>query len=318
LERSPYGIRKPLTPIYIISLLRDVWDHTMFYRNDMYVPAIDGDKIYKMIEEADQYEYIVYDFNKQLTPFLNDIDSVFGEYKSDYVEGKPAIIQMSSAILGWLRSLPKYTQITSNLAPEVNEFKEMVKRSEVDPSATIQSLFENYQNDYDSLMTMKVSLENFCEHQIENVKETIYNYTETRSFDELINWAKNQDGVAQKKNATVYNILKVSTSDNWVADFVQEYIGLRLEDWSDRTYEMLIKQLKRDIETLNSEDSDNIKAQQLQIDGRNVTIPTDVELSTKSKTIYENVHRMVSNAGRTVPKEEVEYIVYKLLTEFVE
>ncbi|KGX91859.1 hypothetical protein [Pontibacillus marinus] len=318
LERSPYGIRKPLIPIYIISLLRDVWDHTMFYRNDMYVPAVDGDKIYKMIEEADQYEYIVYDFNKQLTPFLNEIDSVFGEYKSEYVDGKPAIIQMSSAVLGWLRSLPKYTQITSNLSPEVNQFKETVKRSEVDPSATIQSLFENYQNDFDSLISMKVNIENFCDHQIENIKENIFYYTETSSYKELINWANNQSGFAQKKNATVYNILNVSTSDNWVSDFVEEYIGLRIQDWSDRTYEMFIKQLERDIEMLNSKDSDNTNAQQLQIDGRNVTIQTDVELSTKSKTIYNNVHRMVNNAGRTVPKEEVEYIVYKLLTEFVE
>ena len=45
---------------------------------------------------------------------------------------------------------------------------------------------------------------------------------------------------------------------------------------------------------------------------------TNVELSTKSQTIYNNINRMIRNAGRNVPREEVEYLVYKLLEEIIE
>ncbi|MFD1020955.1 hypothetical protein [Thalassobacillus hwangdonensis] len=316
LSSSPFGIRKPLTPIYLVALLRDVWDQIMFYRNDMYVPAIDGDKLYKMIDEPEEYKFVFYNFNKDLNPFLQKIDQHFGEYKSEYVEGKPRLIQMSSALIGWLRSLPKYTQVTSHMNDELNKLKATIKRSEVDPTSTIQDLFESYHNNFEQLIVQTKDIEEFIEKQMQLIKLLILSQTNCSSSVELFAWAESQSGVVKKQNVTVKSILATKGKSDWVNQFIFNYTGISIEDWSDTTFEMLSKQISSDVKSINQ--SNEANARELQIDGKNVTITTDVELSTKSKTIYKNVHRMINNAGRTIPRDEVEYIIYKLVQEFVE
>src|SRR5699024_4055558 len=48
LNGSPYGIRPPLVPVYLVILLRDRWNQFIFSRNEMFVPANDGEKIYEL------------------------------------------------------------------------------------------------------------------------------------------------------------------------------------------------------------------------------------------------------------------------------
>ncbi|MEC3884846.1 hypothetical protein VKA52_14015 [Halobacillus sp. HZG1] len=317
LTKSPFGIRKPLAPIYVVALLRDIWDQIMFYRNDMYVPAIDGDKLYKMIEEPKEYEYVFYNFNKKLKPFLDNIDRHFGQYKSEYVSGKPQIIQMSSALLGWFRSLPKYAQVTSSMDPNLLDLKDSIKRSEVDPTSTIQSLFEEYNDDIDNLLLSTQAIEEFINEQLLKVEQVILYSSQAESYKDLLTWAENQQGIIKKQNVTVKSILSIQNQENWVKEFILNYTGVSIENWSDATFDMLEKQIDRDVQSIQHL-GEEVQAHELQIDGKNVTIKNDIELSTKSKTIYKNVYRMINNAGRTIPRDEVEYIIYKLVNEFVE
>lgn len=96
------------------------------------------------------------------------------------------------------------------------------------------------------------------------------------------------------------------------------YIGTELENWSDTTYELFVNQVKNDLISLTSSDQSNDdEVVELTYNNKYKKI-RKVELSTKSKIIYENVDRMIKNAGKTVPREEIDFIIYKLINEYME
>src|SRR5690606_16370248 len=58
---SPFGIRKPIVPILFVALIRDRWSEFMLYRNEMFVPGVNGTKLFEIIVEVGpgnyQYSY---------------------------------------------------------------------------------------------------------------------------------------------------------------------------------------------------------------------------------------------------------------------
>lgn len=42
-----------------------------------------------------------------------------------------------------------------------------------------------------------------------------------------------------------------------------------------------------------------------------------VDLSVKSTTIYSNLERIVNSAGKNVPRQELEYLIYQLFENYV-
>ncbi|OQP00663.1 hypothetical protein BSK33_13285, partial [Geobacillus sp. 44B] len=54
----------------------------------------------------------------------------------------------------------------------------------------------------------------------------------------------------------------------------------------------------------------------LSVNGQTKVV-TKVNLSPKSQTLYRNIYRIIKNGGRTVPKEEIEYLIYELVEEFI-
>ena len=86
-------------------------------------------------------------------------------------------------------------------------------------------------------------------------------------------------------------------------------VGVRLEDWSDVTYDSYFATLKQ---LLTVTDSETIKV----IEGDQViSTVKEMDLSVKGNTIYNQLHRIVTAGGRTMNPEEVKYILYRILKE---
>src|SRR5690606_20826080 len=115
LKEKPFGIRMPLIPILLVSLLRDKWDNLMFYRNEMYIPSITGETLFIMIDEAGEYDYLFFEYDEQLDTFLDFLESEFHPYITNEDQNKPQPIKLTNAMLKWLRSLPRYTQISREM-----------------------------------------------------------------------------------------------------------------------------------------------------------------------------------------------------------
>lgn len=317
LSDEPYGIRDPLIPLLLVSLLRDKWDQLMFYRNDMFIAGINGEKFYKMAEEADQYQFVYYQFDKQFEQFFSYLEENFQMYENELVKNKPRIIRINNALLTWLRSLPRFTQISNQLNSDAMWLKDTVKKSEINPQETLTSLFEKYKQNYAELLEHKKSLEGFYEEQLLNIERKVLEETNVEDFSQLKEWASTKSSSIQKNNKLVRSILQTPIEPNWIQHFAYQLVGIELENWSDTTTEMFRKQVANEYQDSLLESEKNENEIQLMYNGK-VKSVNKVNLSTKSQTIYNNIYRMINNAGRNVPKEEVEFLVYRLLDEFIE
>ncbi|MGB6408937.1 MAG: hypothetical protein WBF39_15760, partial [Planococcus donghaensis] len=178
---TPYGIRKPLIPLLFVGLLRDVWEQLMFYRNDMYIAAIDADKLYGIFNEPDEYKYVFNDYSPEFLRFIRGVEKVFQSYESKYVQEQTVVIKASSGILNWLRQLPRHTQTTDKMNKDLLEFKNIVRKIEVSPIVSLEMLKEKF-SEADTLALMKKKLE---EHFILFEKELLKNLFETFQVDSM-------------------------------------------------------------------------------------------------------------------------------------
>lgn len=314
LENKPFGIRAPLIPILLVSLIRDKWEQIMFYRNGMYVPGLTGEKLYSMLEEAAEYTFVYYDFDEKYKPLFTEIKTIFGEYVSENAMNSSTPVMLSSGLLNWLRNLPRFSQISTNVGKELEEFRDTVKRSEIDPRSTLEKLYQLYQNDLNLLLKHKGELELFLAEYKTELETRVLSLLNVNNFAEMYEWAETKDAIVKKNNSLVNGIMK-SEEDNWIEGLILNVVGVPLNEWSDTTDQMFEQLLLKDYNSTNETlpEGDYLT---ISLNGDDKSI-TKVDLSTKTQTIYKNVHRMIKNAGRNVPKEEVEYMIYNLVKEFV-
>ena len=117
-----------------------------------------------------------------------------------------------------------------------------------------------------------------------------------------------------KRNRLVKSI--DTNANNFIENFAFNYTGVELKNWSDTTFDLFVRQMQNDYRDMEmfSENKDTIL---LGYNDSHKSIKK-VELSNKAITVYENVNRIINNAGRSVPREEIEYLVFKLLDEYID
>ncbi|MDQ0201064.1 hypothetical protein [Neobacillus ginsengisoli] len=317
MTESPFGIREPLIPIYLVALLRDKWDQIMFYRNDLFVSGINGEKLYKMFDDSSEYSFVYYNFDIQYKEFFKVLEEFFGEYENDLVKNKPMVLRLNNSILTWLRKLPRITQITNSVPNELVWLKETIRRSEINPQESLTQLFNRFGNKIDMLLHHKFELESHYKLYKAELEDEILRLTNTSNFKELFSWASEQTPENKKKNNLVKSILKCNETNSWLENFILSFIGIDLVNWSDATYSLFLNQLKSEYKSTFDKNENAGDFIRISLNGTIKTI-NKVQLSTKSETIYRNVQRMIKNAGRNVTKEETEYLIFKLIDEFIE
>ncbi|MEK4718447.1 MULTISPECIES: hypothetical protein [Priestia] len=314
---SPFGIREPLIPLYFVALLRDKWDQILFYRNDLFVSGINGEKLYKIFDEASEYNYVYYNFDVKYQKFFEVLEENFGYYENEIVRNKPIVIRLNNALLTWLRGLPRITQITNHMSEELVWLKDTIRRSEINPQQTLTQLFIKYGEKIERVVQWKQELENYFDYYKSELEAEIFSTTNTESFEELYTWAGQQRPEVQKQNNLIKSILRCSDSSKWLEQLSYNIVGIEIKNWSDATNELLRNQLKADYKATLEKGESQGEYLQVSYNGKVKTI-SKVILSTKSETIYKNVERMIKNAGRNVTKDEIEYLVLKLVDKFVE
>ncbi|MFC5772828.1 hypothetical protein [Ectobacillus antri] len=317
MKRSPFGIREPLLPIYFVTLLRDKWDQIMIYRNELFIAGINGEKLYKIFEEAKEYQYVFHNFDDQYHDFFTILEKYFGEFENELLKNKPLIIRLNSALLTWLRGLPRFVQITDTLNDEDIWLRDVIRRSEINPQEVLNKLFKVYGDNFEQLLSQKENLETYFSVFKKKLQNEVMKITNVSSFNELTAWAQQQQSHIQKQNNFVKSILKTNDSTFWIEELARYFIGIELENWSDTTCQLFKNQLKADYDKIYLLDEEAKDFIQLNFNGKVKTV-SKVPLSTKSNVIYQNVERMLKNAGRNVTKDEIEYLIVKLVEEFIE
>lgn len=314
LHSSPYGIRPPLIPLLLLALLRDKWDQLMFYRNEVFVPALEGEKIYKMFEEPEKYQYVYHDFEEDVIKFMDNIERNVSKFISNNVLDETQIIRVSSGLLNWLRSLPRQVQITEKQDNKLIELKTIIRRSEINPIQSLEDLIQLFDGDFDNLKRSMIDLEKSYDSFKQKVMLDILSIFKKDSLKDIKDYILTLDQNIVTRNRLLTTLIKETN----IEDIAVNYVGTELEQWSDINYELFIKQMQEDFRSINNNQNE-INKNQIELFVDNSYKPIrKVNLSNRGKLIYTNVNRIIQNAGRSLSKEEIEFIIYKLLQEYVE
>lgn len=320
---NEFGIRKPVVPVLLVALLRDRWNEFMLFSNEMFVPGLSGDKLFTIINEigADKYDYKYDRIDNDLIEFFGKIEVSFSEYLEDRLRGQSRTLFTAGTLMKWVRGLPRLTQVSNSIAEDFKWFRDCIKRSEINPQESMYLIFEKYQNNFEKIISFKAYGENYIGLVREQIQKDIFELLELQKIIDIENWLSNySESSNQNKLVRSLNyVVKNNLGEDWTNNFIKEYVGAKLEDWSDITYNLLITQLQQDHkkleETYNDLDQKNdgiiIKV------GDHTKFINKVELSVKSKVVYDNVERMINSSGKNISRQELEYLMYKLFDKFV-
>lgn len=316
LRNKPFGIRDPLIPILLITLLRDRWDQLLFYNNEMFISQMNGEILYSMVSEPTKYQYYYLKLSDEFNIFLDKLESLFISYMDD--ENKQMIkpISVTNAMLKWLRHLPRYVQITREVHQNLVDFKDAIRLGEIDPQKGLETLYNIFKDQPKTIGIFVSELEEMYDNLKYQIETELYNIIGVDSFDDLKVWLSKQEPSSYKQNNLVKTLRNNIDKENWLDQITFDLVGVELFNWSDKTREMFLNQIQYEFSNINST-MNNVNSIVIQVSDKVKSIKK-TELSTKSKTLHQNVSRILKNGGRNVPKEEIENIILLLLEDFVE
>jgi hypothetical protein len=315
-ENRPYGIRNPIVPVLMVGLLREIWDQLMFYSRDMYIPSQNGTIIWDMLEDPSRHSYVFLEYSEKDNEFFNILLDEFGPYVSEFVLNKPKPIRVSSGLLRWLRQLPRYSQICNNVPRHIDNLRALIRKTEVDPKGALEDLLKEYQQKPLRIYEDKRELEKLFDKTKRDLESYVFQTIGLHSVAEIHLWANQQSPFSKKNNRLIYSLIQLEDYENWIENLSYSIMGVPLNDWSDATIDMFKYQLSLLKEETLQGDTLDTSTLNISINGADKVVKI-MELSPKSKTLQENVRRMLKMGGRTLPKEEVEYLVINLLDEFI-
>lgn len=305
LKKEPYGIREPLIPLLLVSLIKDIWNQMAFYANDFYIHEMNAEMLYEILElRADFYEYEVYELSSNSMELLVNINDAFF---NNVLPIQPVIL--FTELTKWLRKLPRYTQITNLLGNNEIQFKEIIRHSETDPLSSMEKLEKLIVSSM-SISLWKSNLEKHIFTVRESIEEKVLGDIGILSTSEVDQWSDENKDLIYGSSLLSTMVIKMKQSEDWLDYLIEKIVGVPLKDWSDVTYDSFWINLKQLL-------SSNDQSESIKIVTNNQTVMEikEVELSVKGKTIYNNVNRIVQSGGKTMSNEEIRFVVYKILSE---
>lgn len=330
---KPFGIRNPVIPILLVAMLRDRWNEFMLYRNEIFVPGLSGDKLYEILEEegAENYQYVYEQIDEKFILFFNNIENHFSNHIEERLEGvnNSRLIQICGTLIKWLRSLPRFTQISTLVSKDFSLIRDIIRKTEVKPQEAISELYELFNNEnFLELLRIKEYAESFIIEVKADIVRDILKTTGFTSVEDLLEWSNNKHEYLKKTNELIKSILSANENENWVDIFLESFTGVFIEDWSDKTLEKFKREFKQNYQAVidfkeveRSEATNSFKEESAYIKigvSDKTKVISKVDFSVKTSTVYSNIDRIIRNAGRNIPKDELEYMIYLLLEKYVD
>ncbi len=300
---EPYGIRAAVVPVLFVALLRDVWDQLMFYAHDMLTTHLSGIGIVELLEYADQYEYRYYNLTinekEQLLRLGNQFDLLPEECNG--------FVQLSEALLRWIRTLPKFAVMTNQVSSQTAHVRALIRSSEVDPYTYMRELAAMGELP----LTAKVELESFLDVNAEVLIDQLNEWSGSESAEQLLSNLTTLSVGQAGLNSRLLTIPKdESTLYKSAIDRLTEHlVGVNRCDWSDATQNLFLQQFRYEWELIQSG---------VQSFGKETAAAsefTQFELSKKGTVVYTNVKNILKFAGKDVSTLELKALLSKLISE---
>jgi hypothetical protein len=297
---KPFGIRAPLVPLLIVALLKDKWHQMAFYSNDFSLSEMNAHILYEILEQsAVFYEYEIYSLNEEIMVTLKYLNEI---YLDGFNKLPPNII--FKELNQWLLKLPRFTQITNRQSAEVLKFKQIIRSSEMDPLVASEQ-FMNLALSKEQYHEIKEYLEGFVEVFKKKLLEETFAAFDVQRIEQIR--VRHKDII--QKSPQLLELVQILEQEQNFDLFIVNVVGVRLEDWSDITFDSYFATLTQLLTAVDSESIRVIEGDQV------ISTIKEMNLSVKGNTIYNQLNRIVTAGGRTMNPEEVKYILYSILKE---
>ena len=308
LRNEPYGLRESVIPVVLVGLLQDIWPNIMFFNKGQYISRVTSQEICEMVLDGSNITYQVNNFDESDFDFFNQIVELFKDNLSQHVLDKSVHIQASSALLGWLQKLPRYCQTTSNQPEHLLLFKTYIRRLEVDPTDSL-SWLKNHSNNF---IAYKQELEEWFPNQIKKTLNLIE--TET-NIHNLYSWAIDKNS-QNKDNLFIQKLLKCNNENSitFINELSYQLFEFYATEWTDSFTQTFINEVKNCIESVNQTEFNPDKYVALKLNNETKYI-MKTELTPRAKTLYDNLQRMITNSGKRITNNELEYILYSIIEQ---
>ncbi|WP_226582584.1 hypothetical protein [Halobacillus litoralis] len=313
-KEKPFGIREPNIPVLLTAILKNDWKYIMFYHKDgSYINDLDGDILYdRMLDMPENYTFSYQVVENKYKEIIDIIDICFGIFKDEYDSSYHPSVRINRMLLKWFRGLPKITQKTNKLSNEAVMFKQLIKKGEFEPDVALKGIFE-LNPDIELIQNIKEECEQYSDRHMELIENTIFDLTNTSSYEELLSYVQKQNEIIKVDNK-FFKVVSQSNKDNWIDNLARELVGVYRLDWSDATDEVFSKTIKSSVELVESSHLEE-EYYQIKAEDRTMAIPK-TELSSKGMVIYSNVKTDLELMARKLPKEEIKALLYKLLVDY--
>lgn len=297
---KPFGIRAPLVPLLVVALLKDKWHQMAFYSNDFSLAMMNAQILYEILDQsAEFYEYEIYSLDEENIETLQCLNDI-------YLGGKNALPPniLFKEINQWLLSLPRFTQITNKQSGEIIKFKQIIRSSEMDPLVASEQ-FVNLGLSKEKYHKIKMYLEGFIEEFKKHLLKETFKLFDVQNSEQIR--SKHADTI--QRSPQLFELVQIIEHEQNYDLFIEKVVGVRLENWSDVTYNSYFATLTQLLTVVDSEMIRVIEGDQV------ISTIKEMDLSVKGNTIYNQLYRIVTAGGRTMNREEVKYILYRVLKE---
>lgn len=298
---EPFGIREPVVPLLVVALIRDKWNQMAFYSYDLSITQITAEMLYEILEqEVHFYEYETYRLSEEQQILLQTINHQF--FNDNNAIHPNALFKMLNQ---WLLRLPRFTQVTAKQRDQIQAFKQIIRASETDPLLASEKLLAMGFNEID-LAGIKTELDGFVEVFKKQIHLETLDLFKAKAVYDISKVQKK----AIQNSPQLKEIVELYESSADIDAVILKVVGIRLEDWSDVTYDSYFTTLTQYLKASSTNEEIRL------MDGDQVLMTIqEVDLSVKGRTVYNQLQRIVSAGGKTMNPEEVKYILYRILEE---
>lgn len=310
-----FGIREPNIPVLLVAILKSEWKYIMFYHKDgSYINDVNGDILYdRMLNKPENYTFSHQKLDNKYKSIIDIIDICFDSYSTEFDFSYHPSVRLNRMLLRWLNNLPKIAQKTNSLTENANIFKKLITKGEFEPDIALKELLK-LELSVEMVKKIKQECEEYSQNHKKQIENTIFELTNTNSYEELFDYVRNQNELLKVDNK-FFSLIISTDKNNWINTLSSELVGVNREEWSDATSEVFFKTVKSLIE-INSE---NLKDEyhEIKVDSKTLVIPKR-KLSPKGNIIYSNIKTDLELMARKLPKEEIKALLYKLLVDYYE
>ncbi|CAK4840665.1 unnamed protein product [Aphanomyces euteiches] len=295
----PFGIRAAVVPLLFVALLRDRWDQLLFYSHDMLTTHLNGASVLELIELSESYEYRYFSWTEEEQQQLQELGHYFGLP----AEACVSFVHAAAALLPWLRSLPKYAQITARVSSATRQIRDHIRSAEIDPYIHMKQLaaFGHV------LADAKEELETFILRNGIELEQSVLSLTGRESLPQLFVTLTQFKAEAIHKNSKLLTLPEAVGGPGAMEQLAEHLVGVSRTEWSDATQDMLLDQIKYEWQLLFVQNE--LAA------ASNYILEPNIQLSKKSQTLYANVKNMMKYAGKDISAQEIRQLLLKLLQE---